>query len=321
MKIGVNTNYVKLVENEAKAIQKYSALSAEKKREVQEMAFIKVFLYFWFSFGRKSAWIREKSVKLKKTDNETDINAVFDSETVSNVVTIKSRGMDEDKKPRATAKVSFAYDDLTGSLNVDIAEVECSNAFSKANYEHSLHRELMEAKKDMDIEMDFEIFLKYFFGTLKATELAYVEGGEAVLMYRIYNKAMERYPLFEKLNMYDRLDVLDRGLRRARAARSGARDIHYFAKCTFEVFAEDNLINKVIREDHVTGKLKTYYKVSENRRDRVNPDAPSQVWERNCLIFATYKDLNGIQTSFLAFDLWNMLAQSTKVNADDARFW
>ena len=321
MKIKTNGNYEGSVANKAKGVQKYSSLPAERKREIQQMTFVKVFLYFWFCTGQKSHWIREKAVKVKKSETNMDINAVLDSEKVSDVVTVKTKAVNEQKKPRAIAKVRFSFDDLNNVLSLEVIEVNAANPADAEHYRKSLLRELKDAKTEMDFDFGFEMYLKYFFGTLKATEVANIEGSEAVLMYRIYKRAIERYPLFKAMSQDKQLDVLDRGLRKARAARVGSRDIHYFAKCTFEVFAEEGLINKVIREDHVTGKLKTYYKVSENRRDRVNPDNHSQVWERNCLIFATYKDLNGIQTSFLAFDLWNMLAQSNRVDAGAIDMW
>ena len=321
MKIKINANYEGRVTNKAKGIQKYSSLPAEKKREIKEMTFVKVFLYFWFCVGQKSSWIREKAVKVKKSETNMDVNAVLDSEIVSNVVTVKTKSLTEDKKPKAIAKVAFYFDDLENELSFEVLEVKAADPANAEHYRKGLLKELKAAKTEMDYGFEFEMFLKYFFGTLKAMDVANFEGTDAVLMYKIHKRAIERYPLFAKLDQEKQMDVLDSGLRKARAARAGSRDIHYFAKCTFEVFAEKDLIDRVIREDHITGKLKTYYKVSENRKDRVNPDKPSQIWEKNCLIFVTYKDLNGIQISFHPFDLWNMLAQGTRVNPNEIEMW
>ena len=45
-----------------------------------------------------------------------DINAVLDSEKVSDVVTVMTKAVNEQKKPRAIAKVRFSFDDLNNVL-------------------------------------------------------------------------------------------------------------------------------------------------------------------------------------------------------------
>ena len=141
-------------------------------------------------------------------------------------------------------------------------------------------------------------------------------------MYRVYNNALKYFPQFKTLNGKTRADVMDRGYRRSRGQRSGSKDIWTFAKGTFEVFANDGLIDEVIREDHVTGKLVKHTKFMENRKDRRNPDKPREIWEENALIFVGYQyGAHRLRTSILAYDLWSLLARSNSGDGVVANAW
>lgn len=228
------------------------------------------------------------------------------------------------KEPKAVAEVSFKFDSKKNVLEVDVTSISVKDPGTKAYYRKELEKALEKTGDDMECFYNITRFVKYFFDTLHVHKITYVTGSEALVMMRIYKNARIAYPLFSKLKYTKQIEILDKGFRKARRSSAGSRDIHTYAKATFEAMCEEGgVINEVYKHDFVTNKMMTYKKVGEQRRDRRNPDNSSQIWEKNCLIFVDYiYGKTNIRTSLLAFDLWDLLARDVRTGErSEATVW
>ena len=155
-----------------------------------------------------------------------------------------------------------------------------------------------------------ENFLRILFSILHAKGLSQATGDDAVIMYRIYKKALYHYPQFKECSSDMQNSILQEAFLRGRIYRN--HDIFVYAKETFLVFAKNGLIDRIVAVDKIENVYKSFIKVWENRADRRNYEHPSEVWEYNALIYVTYeyKGKSGvtIQTSFHPCDLWCLLS-------------
>lgn len=317
-----------VVHDDARELRDYKSLSAAERLEILTEVFQRAFLAFWLYGSKKTEWNRRRITQNKKgktesfgTDNEQLPQTVmlYSKALVSGGSVGEEENLNEKKVPKATAKANFSFDMQKSILHVEVTDVVTENSEDRKAFESSLESELRAAKVAMESYMGMDRFLKTFFDTLHIRRITSVMGGEAVTMHRIYKNAMQSYPLFKGLSYNTRIDLLRKGYRSARAMSGGSRDIHSFAKATFEAFdAQGGVLGKVYTREAITNKYKTFTKVYENRRNRCNPENPSQIWESNSLIFAEYEHpiADGsatLRTSFLAFDLWDLLARSEMV--------
>lgn len=320
--------------------------------EVHQRSFLSGFL------GSACSWERDRSSKGRNTEisGKADKKAVvldganIDNEVLGNIVCFKSKSKVKEiethyvdvnkvvivdgnktmvpsreakevevKKTAATAKVLFNFNYKDYVMEVKVLEVSAQDPATAPRYRRELERALKAAGDEMECFSNMNRFLKSFFDTLHVHKMAHINGNEAVLMRRIFRNAKVAFPLFAELDHSKQVDILDKGYARSRSVASGSRDIHAFAKGTFEAMCQEvGLIDKVYKHDFVTNQYMTYTKIAEHRRDRVNPDNHRQIWEKNCLIFVDYLyGKTNIRTSLLAFDLWDLLARGVR-NSDRA---
>lgn len=156
-----------------------------------------------------------------------------------------------------------------------------------------------------------EKFLHVFFSILHAKGLSLATGDDAVIMYRIYNKALQHYPQFEECSYDTQISILHEAFLKGRVYRN--HDIYVYAKETFLVFAQKGLIDSVVAVDRVENTQRPFSKIWEKRADRKSCIDPSEVWEYNALIYVTYEYKVGtgatIRTSFHPCDLWCLLSE------------
>lgn len=344
MKIRVSRNFRSTVENNLyRGVKEYMLLPQYRKNEILMQVFQRALLLFWFSSGERSIWSRVKHGG--KKDDMTQ--AVLDNELLTSEIVLNSKAVDKEEKmvpapvsvpvtdergknvpgkfqtitretkvvektPKASARVLCSFDAAKSELTVKVLEVTAKDEMTRKHYLQTLNKELEEAKDSMEFFFSMEQFLKCFYDTLHSNSLTMTTGMEAVYMYRVYKNALKYYPQFEKLNDKARAEVLDQGYRRARGQRGGLKDTHTYAKGTFEAFAANGLINEVLKEDQIFGKLTKHTKVGENRKDRCNPDNSREVWEKDALIFVVYTYGPGLTTAIHASDLWNLMARNGK---------
>lgn len=317
-----------VVQGDAKELRGYNDLSVFERLEILTEVFQRAFLAFWLYSSKNTEWNRRRVTQHKKGKEET---YGFDNEQLSQTVLLYSKELvnggsvgegeklNEKKIPKATAKANFSFDMKKSVLHVVVTDIVTENSNDRKVFEASLESELVAAKAAMEHYMGMDRFLKVFFDTLHVRGLTDVMGGEAVTMHRIYKNALQFYPVFKALNYNTQIDLLRKGYRTARRMSGHSRDIHSFAKATFHAFdAHGEVLGKVYTREAITNRYKMFTKVYENRKDRRNPDMHSQIWESNSLIFAEYEHpiadgSTTLRTSFLAFDLWDMLARTEMV--------
>lgn len=255
-----------------------------------------------------------KSKKTETVEELVSVNHVIKTDGKFSNVPKKEMQEKKVKVARATAKVSFSFDSKKSVLSVNVVEIVANDAATEAHWRKDLEKAIERAGETVEIFYNVARFTKALFDTLHVHRMCNITGAEAINMMRIYKNARIAYPVFAKLDRRVQVDILDRGYRRARSISAGSRDIHAFAKGTFEAMCEvKGVIDVVYKHDFITNKMMTFTKIAEFRRDRVNPDRHTQIWEKNSLVFVDYVyGKCNFRTSLLAFDLWDLLARGVK---------
>jgi hypothetical protein len=314
--------------------------------EVYQRSFLSSFLGSYCSWERKRPAKGESNNSGKGSKKSVAIDGVnIDNEVLGNVVCLATKKKYEvtrsetvtvnrlvvidgkqqtlpftekkekkEKVPVAQAKVLFNFNQSDNVLEIKVLEMSGKDKATEIRCRKELENELEDAHIMMECYYDMSQFVKALFDTLHVHKMCHITGSEAQNMRRIYKHAVVAYPLFAKLDHRKQIDILDKGFRGARTVTAGSRDIHAFAKATFEAMCrEGGIIDVVYKHDFITNQMMTYTKIGEHRRDRVNPDNHRQVWEKNCLVFADYVyGKSNIRTSFHAFDLWDLLARGAR---------
>ncbi len=257
------------------------------------------------------------ATKAKATEVKKELVSVNRMVTTDGKTSMVPRMEMAEKKvkiPKATAKVSFRFDSKKSMLVLEVIEVTAMEPSTEKHYRKDLEKALMSGRDAVECFYTLNDFIKSFFDTLHVHKMCYITGSEAVNMHKIYKHAKQAYPLFDKMGHRKQVDILDKGYRNSRSVSAGSRDIHAFAKGTFEAMCDEGgIIDQVYKHDFITNQLMLYKKIGEHRRDRVNPDNHNQIWEKNCLVFVDYVyGKSNIRTSLLAFDLWDLLARGVR---------
>lgn len=196
--------------------------------------------------------------------------------------------------------------------------VSCKISISDADSEHLLRTSNMEFWKgalpqkvkyaqENDLLVDF-------IDVLHDNKLTDIDGKETIHMKNIYPEALKVYPKFSEMSFHERMRILDRGYTYGRKSSSNSRDIHLFAKATFEALAEEGLYETVRME----GREYTLEKVY--RHNRI---IDGKCIERDAIKFIRYsyplhKGISPMQVCFQPFDLWHVLTRRERIYSDYA---
>lgn len=167
-----------------------------------------------------------------------------------------------------------------------------------------------QANSKEEIERPEEKFIRSLFSLLHAERRTDVTSDDAVIMYKIYNKALYYYPQFEACSYEVQISIMHEAFMKGRVFTN--HDIHVYSKATFQVFESKGLIDSIVALDRIENRHKEYRKVFENRMTRRNYEHPAEVWEYNALIYVMYEytGRSGVKfyTCFHPSDLWNLLS-------------
>lgn len=272
----------------------YASLSADEKNAILLETYERIFKALWNASSRGTLFKKESEAQ--KEANELKV--------LKNTFQVGSRN----RAVMFAAKLVFNYNNKVKRLSVTIDSANARKRKDVKEYSALLRKELAQVKKEFENLNTDKLFIHAFFTTLHTHKLTALSGGEAVLMYTIYNNAIIHYPLFKNLPYKKQISLMQKAFVRGLTRRRGCRDIHLYSKVTFEILTEEGLISVLTGVD----EFKTvYHQVSENRRTRRNPDNFAEVWEYDSLVFVTYefqvRDLRTMRVSFSAETLWNIL--------------
>jgi hypothetical protein len=135
--------------------------------------------------------------------------------------------------------------------------------------------------------------LEDFIDILNIRKLTDVRPAVAGYMKTIYKSAVRDFPFFKNLSILKQVEILEEGYKICYTRRADKRDIHSFAKATYEHMAKLELHKKVI----IDGKTNNYVKEYKGGR--------------NMLYEYKVKSGDTLRNYVAPFDLWNMLT-STK---------
>lgn len=268
-------------------LREYDALNPFEKDDILKETYKRGFLAYWNAPNRPTLF--------ERSDEGKEEQQVF---------RVASR-----VKGAFCADINFEFDYYSDKFKVDWIAKEADE--TQNNYSDAFNQEMEEVKACMEKSYDESNFIRDFFRVLHARRLTMVTSNEAVAMYSIYQNAMDVFPDFKRLTYSARLQNMHKAYMRGRIRNHTTRDIYTFAKATFEEFDDDDLISKVIAYNPIAGMVKNYRKVYERRITRVNPSRPSEVWEYNYLVYATYeyttKTGEKVRISFHPSELWSFL--------------
>ncbi len=299
MEIQISRNivglYSRIVDSNLKLETRgFASLDANEKNVILLETYERIFKGFWNSPARVTNFKKDPETK-----NEEEELSVLKS-----VFPVASKN----KAVLYTADLNFEFIPRFNRLKITVSNPSARNRKARDAYTVCLNRELREIKKEFEELCSPMHFVKAFFTTLKAHKLTRITGREAGSMYRIYTRALEHYPLFKKQPYERQVKIMQNGMRKTIAQTNKNRDIHLYAKSTFEVLASEKLISVLTGMDEFNT---VYNAVSENRKTRRDYEHYNEIFELNCLIFVMYQyTVRGtitMQTSFSAFDLWNIL--------------
>lgn len=274
--------------------RQFASMNANTKNVILLETYERIFKSFWNNPARVSNFKKDSETKVEE-EEITVLQSVFPVAS-------------KNKAVHYTADLNFEFIPKQNRIKVAVTNQNARNRKAKDAYTVCLNKELREIKKDFEEICSPMHFVKAFFTTLKAHNLSRINGREAASMYRIYTKALDHYPLFKDLPYKRQIDVMQKGMRKAIVQSHKNRDIHLYAKSTFEILSKENLISSLTG----IGEFNyTYHAVGENRKTRRDYEHYSEIWEYDCLIFVNYqylvRDSVTMQTSFSAFDLWHIL--------------
>lgn len=272
-------------------MQDYNALAIGAKEQILSETFERRFKSFWNSVTtnfKKDANQEEEESQEKKRKK---LNKEF---------VVIPKKVDED----FVAVLGFNFDIYENMFEIQTKSINASDSSAEQEYTKLLKNEIFEVKKCMEDEYTKRMFLKDFFATLHAHRLSIVKSYEATMMYEIYPRVLEHYPAFKKLPFGDQMNVMRKAYLRGRARSHIAHDIYGFAKATFEQLDAEGLIGELM-------KIWPRKLVYERRITRRNPEIPSEIWQKNYLVYATYeytaKTGDKIRESYHPSDLWLIL--------------
>lgn len=291
--------YGRIVEyNSNFELRTFGNLTLSQKDELLKETFERRFKKHWDAQQRASCFEKDKD----GSDDELMDDRVIDGN-------FKIAGRRVYNGFEANLKFDYNSDEKTFEIQIQNSSADTPNSMDTAT--RSLRTEIEDIKKSIETDYSKDMFLKDFFATLRAHRLTIVKPTEAALMHTIYRNALNSYPLFKKLSYDIRIKVMHDAYMRNRFLRNHCPDIYSLAKTTFDEFDAKGLITLVTMYDGVINQNRTYHLIGENRRTRVNPEIPSEIWEYNYLVFGTfeYTIRNGIKlvTSFHPSDLWRLL--------------
>lgn len=286
-----------IVRNGGKELNEYNALSRERKIEVISKFWSSLVRFVFLNKLNVTYW-READAK------EREIAKQYFS-TIPDAIVLKGRKQEDE-----------AFLALTVSYNEELCSAEITPyvvAKDKATEEllaGKIGHILIALEKYLARKLTKEMAIKHCYEALYGQGLCSVRGDDAVTMYRIMRKAIYHYPKFAELDDCNKRDILRKGYYRGMQVSARERDMFSFARATFEVFFVHGLANVVYKFDPNLNKYKTYERCGQS---------PYCIPSSVCPRFIMYKFGTSIgvdiKTSFLPFDLWELLARQELASA------
>ena len=196
--------------------------------------------------------------------------------------------------------LKFKYEDKMRTLTVSLDSYQINNdEVDLDSYVKALNDELQRIRNCfLHGSYKGAKILENFIDTLHAHNYTSIKGVDAKIMKEIYPKIKEHFLDFNKFSFERQKAILLKAC--LRGMQNERKDIHSFAKATFEVLVESNAIN-VVEAFGYTNK-----KICEHRKDLMDYET-HEIWAKNILIFTDY-NTGTFRTSYHSHDLWALLA-------------
>ena len=273
-------------------LSKYHELSKEKRIEVISKFWANLVKFVLLNKFENTYW-READAKEKE----------FFSSMQEAIILKGKKQADE-----AYLILNVSYNQALSVAEI-VPYVIAKDESTKERLLDKVSQQLILVEKFLARNLTEELAIKYCFETLYGEKLCSVRGDEAVTMYKIMMRAIKHYPEFAKLDKDDQYEVLRKGFARGRIINARERDMYTFARATFEVMEKLGLTRFVYKYDPNLNKYKTYERCGAS---------PHRIPHSICPRFIMYKfgTASGVEirTSFMPFDLWEMLIKSDLSN-------
>lgn len=271
----------------------YFMLSPFEKNHIMAEAFMRGWKSFWYEYESKGS-LFNKSIPTEKTTSGS-------SEVKSLSFPLKVKNPDDD----VAVVLEFIFKSNT-SFEVK-PTVTTSSKEVEDKYLANVNRELENIRNLFQLHYTPGMFLRDFFESLHNNGHTIMLGKEAVWMYKIYNNAIKYYPVFKCMPLYEQIALLQKAYFDGRKEHESKKDIYRFAKSTFDVFANANILNCVVAENPITRRVTVYKKIGEQINKTIGT------------IFVDYQyDVahQRFRTSILSVDLWSLLCSTANTIAE-----
>lgn len=286
-----------IVKSSERELMEYNGLSEERKINIISKFWANMVKFILLNKLSESYWKEPES-------KDREVISYLFPDLPADAIVLKGKKQDDK-----------AYLAFTVSFNENLCSAEIMPyvvAKDKATEEHlvdKVSQNLITVEKFLSRKITKEMAIKFCFETLYSQDVCNVWGDEAVIMYKIMLRANRHYPKFAELSAYEKRKILAEAYRKGMQRSARERDAYTFARATFEVFESTGLANILYKYDPNLNKYKTFERCGRS---------PYYIPGSACPRFITYKfqTKSGaeIRTSFLPFDLWELLAKAETAN-------
>lgn len=279
----------KIVGSGVHEFRAYQSLSDERKREIISLFWTNLVKFFLLNKMENSNW--------KEATAKDDAQSMFSRE-IPNAIFLKLK----EKKEEGYLAISVSYDEKLCTAEIK-SFVIADDKTKKEKYEREIQKALISIEKSLSQKITKMMVLKYCFETLYSQRLCKVRGNDAVTMYQIMCRANKHYPKFAKLSQDKKVGIIRTGYLKGMKVSARYRDVYSFSMATFEALELAGMADIVYKYNPIINKYSTYERCGQS---------PYCVPGATCPRFINYlvKTKSGAtyQTSFLSFDLWELLA-------------
>lgn len=269
--------------------REYQSLLSERQREIISLFWTNLVKFFLLNKMENTSW--------KEATEKDNASSMFSRE-ISNAIFLKLK----DKKEEGYLAISVSYDESLCTAEVKTVVI-ADDKQKKQQYEREIQKLLISVEKSLSQKLNETMVINFCFETLYSQKLCKIRGGDAVTMYKIMCRANKHYPKFAKLSRSKKADILRAGHNNGMKAPERYRDEYTFAMATFEALERAGMADIVIKHNPIINRYSTYERCGQSAY--CLPGA-------TCPRFINYilKTDNGAayRTSFLSFDLWELLA-------------
>lgn len=283
-------NFDTIVKYSGKELNEYRKLSDERK--------LSIISRFW-TYMVKFILLNHIGETMWKEPEAKDWAEARNLFSMSDAIVLK--GKKQDDKAYLVFTVSYNPNLCVAEINPLVA---AKDKETEERIKEKVSQSFIRVEKFLSKKITKEMTIRFAFETFFGEGVCSVRGDDAVTMYKIMNRTAKHYPKFADLSDKEKIEVMAQGYRSGMKRSARERDIYTFSRHTFEVLEKSGLADVLYKYEGNLNKYITYVRLG---------GSPNFLPGTTCPRFIDYgfelKSGTYIRCSYLAFDLWELLAK------------